>query len=215
MCCLEGGNPGNKEKSEYSSCESGIVAICKQPGRNTLSHLTVHYENRLGPLFELPKRNMLLATFYGEVITQSSFTELGCWQQVWQSAVSEHPPLNSLLVECWNLSLGSPTQLANSRDICLYSQGVWSLNGRSSISSWDCRVVAVLSLKDTHKGSFSFFFRPQLCLSIWIFWKHRYLLVHATKSADRVILPPQGNNRYDRSSHKTLFPETQFSKGMV
>ena len=151
MFCLEGGNPG---KSVYSSCESGVVATCEQPGRNTLSHLTVHYENSFSPLFELPKRNMLLATSYWQVITQSSFTELGCWQQVWQSTVPKHSPLNStrgMLTSVLGLSY---TACYIQRHLFMFS-GIWSPNGRSNISSWDCRVVAIFSLKHTHTGSFS------------------------------------------------------------
>ena len=196
------------------SCESWIISACHLPGRNTMGHLSLHYDNSFGPLFQFPKRNMLLATFYREVITQSSFTELDCWEQVWQSTLPEHSPLNSLLLECWNLSLGSLTQLFNCRDFCLCSHGIWNLNGRSSISSWDCRVVAVLSLKDTHPGLFSFSFWPQLCLSICIFWKHRCLLIHTKKSGDSTILHIQDSNRYGRSSHRTVVPEF-FSKGML
>ena len=42
------------------------------------------------------------------------------------------------------------------------SHGIWSL-GRSSISSCDCRVVVVLSLKETHMGSFASSLQRQLC----------------------------------------------------
>ena len=183
------------EKSVYYSCESWIVAACHLPGRNTLGQLSLHYDNSFVPLFQFPERNMLLATSYREVITQSSFTELGCWEQVWQSTLPEYSPLNSLLMECCNLSLGSLTQLSNCRDFCLCSHGIWNLNGRSTISSWDNRVLAVLSLKDMHTGLFSSSFRPQLCLSICIFWKHRRLLSHARKSGDSTILHTQGSNR--------------------
>ena len=78
MCYLEGRNEGNIEKSIYFSCKSWILASFKQPERNTLGHLPVHYDNSFGPLFELPERNMLLTMSSGEVITQSDFTELGC-----------------------------------------------------------------------------------------------------------------------------------------
>ena len=202
------------EKSVYYSCESWIVAACHLPGRNTLGQLSLHYDNSFVPLFQFPERNMLLATSYREVITQSSFTELGCWEQVWQSTLPEYSPLNSLLMECCNLSLGSLTQLSNCRDFCLCSHGIWNLNGRSTISSWDNRVLAVLSLKDMHTGLFSSSFRPQLCLSICIFWKHRRLLSHARKSGDSTILHTQGSNRYGRSPHRTIVPEL-FSKAML
>ena len=176
--------------------------------------MSLHYDNSFGPLFQFPERNMLLATSYREVITQSSFTKLGCWEQVWQSTLPEHSPLNSLLIEYCNLSLGSLTQLSNCRDFCLCSRGIWNLNGRSSISSWEYRVVAVLSLKDTHTGLFSSSFQSQLCLSICVFWKHRHLLIHARKSGDSTILHTQGSNRFGRSSHKTIVLEF-FSKGML
>ena len=122
--------------------------------------------------------------------------------------------LTTELFEYCNLSLGSLTQLSNCRDFCLCSRGIWNLNGRSSISSWDYRVVAVLSLKDTHMGSISSSLRPQLCLSICIFWKHRHLLIHSRKSGDSTILHTQGSKGYGRSSHRTIVPEF-FSKGML
>ena len=63
---------------------------------------------------------MLLAISYWEVITQPSFTELGCGQQGWQSTLPEHSPLNSLLMEWCSLSLGSLTQLSNYSDIYVH-----------------------------------------------------------------------------------------------
>ena len=92
----------------------------------------------------------------------------------------------------------------------------WDLEPKwqNSISSSDCRLVAILSLKDTHTGSFSSSLWLQLCLSICVFWKHSCLLIQARKSPDRVISPTQGNKRYGRSSHRTFFPEL-FSKEMV
>ena len=135
MGYLESGIPGNMEKSVYYSCESWIVAACHLPGRNTLGHLSLNYDNSFGPLFQFPERNMLLATSYREVITQSSFTKLGCWQQVWQSTLPEHSLLNSLLMKWCSLSLSSLTQLSNDRDICLCSHGVWSLMAEVALLS--------------------------------------------------------------------------------
>ena len=57
MCYLEPANPGNMAKSEYSSAESWIVATSNKPGRNALAHLSGHYDNSFGPLFESSKRN--------------------------------------------------------------------------------------------------------------------------------------------------------------
>ena len=116
--------------------------------------------------------------------------------------------MNSLLTEWCSLSLRFLTQLPNYSDICLCSSGIWSLNGTSSISSSDCRVVTVLSLVLL----LSLWLR--LCLNICVFWKHSCLLIQARKSADRVISPTQGNNWYGRSTHRTLSPKL-FSKGMV
>lgn len=178
LCYLEAENPGNMEKSVYSSRVSRVVVACKQQERNTLGHLPVHYDNSFGPLFELPERNMLLTMSSGEVITQSYFTELGCWQHVWQSTLptqlSQHSLVNSLLTEWCSLSLRFLTQLPNYSDICLCSSGIWSLNGTSSISSSDCRVVTVLSLVLL----LSLWLR--LCLNICVFWKQERLLSHAT-----------------------------------
>ena len=214
MCYLEGRNEGNIGKSVYFSYKSWILASFKQPERNTLGHLHVHYDNNFGPLFELPERNMLLATSYWEVITQPSFTELGCWQQVWQSTLPEHSPLNSLLME-W-CSAVCPWALLHNFLTTVTFMFTWDLEPKwqNSISSSDCRLVAILSLKDTHTGSFSSSLWLQLCLSICVFWKHSCLLIQARKSPDRVISPTQGNKRYGRSSHRTFFPEL-FSKEMV
>ena len=103
ICYLEGRNAGNIEKSVYFSCKSWILASFKQPERNTLGHLHIHYDNSFCPLFELPERYMLHAISYWEVITWPSFTELGCWQQVWQSTLQEHSPLNSHNTPHWIL----------------------------------------------------------------------------------------------------------------
>ena len=65
-------------KSVYTSCESWIIVASNQQGRNALSYLSGHYDNSFVPLFESSERNVQLATSYWEVITQSSFTELGC-----------------------------------------------------------------------------------------------------------------------------------------
>ena len=127
MCYLEGANPDKMEKSVYLSCESWIVAASNQPGINALAHLSGRYDNSFRPFFESSERNVQLATSYWEVITQSNFTKLGCWQQVWQSTLPEHSLLNSLLMKWCSLSLSSLTQLSNDRDICLCSHGVWSL----------------------------------------------------------------------------------------
>ena len=186
ICYLEGRNTGNLEKSVYFSCKSWILVSFKRPKRNILGHLHVHYDNSFGPLFELPKRNMLLATSYWEVITQPSFTKLGCWQQVWQSTLPEHSPLNShntthWILYSWNGAVCPWALLHNFLTTAtLCSHGIWSLNGRSSISSSDCRLVAVLSLKDTHTDSFSSSLQLQLFLSICVFWKQKRWLIQAT-----------------------------------
>ena len=120
MCYLEAANLGNMAKSVYSSCERCIVAASKQPRRNTMAHLSGHYDNSFRPFFESSKRNVQLAASYWEVINWSSFTKLGCSQQVWQSTVPEHSSLNSLPMEWCNLSLGSLTQLSHNRDFFFF-----------------------------------------------------------------------------------------------
>ena len=78
MRYLEATNPGNMAKSVYSSCESWIVAVSNQIGRNALAHLSGHYDHSIGSLLDSSESNIQLATSYWEAITQSSFTELGC-----------------------------------------------------------------------------------------------------------------------------------------
>ena len=135
MRYLEATNPGNMAKSVYSSCESWIVAVSNQIGRNALTHLSGHYDHSIGSLLDSSESNIQLATSYWEAITQSSFTELGCWQQVWQSTLPEHSLLNSLLMKWCRLSLSSLTQLSNDRDIYLCSHGIWSIMAEVALLS--------------------------------------------------------------------------------
>ena len=170
MCYLEAANLDKMEKSVYLSCESWIVAASNQPEINALAHLSGRYDNRFGPLFESSERNVQLATSYWEVITQSSFTELGCWQQEWQLTVPEHSPLNSENASHWTLFPWSGACVPGVSYTAFSQQGLFLMllwgsesNGRSSTSSCDCRVFAALSLKEMHMGSFASSLGSQLC----------------------------------------------------
>ena len=73
LCYLEAGNPADMAKSVYFSCESRIVVASNQPGKlkTHWRHVSVHYDNSFGQLFQFAERIMLLATFYWEIISQA------------------------------------------------------------------------------------------------------------------------------------------------
>ena len=126
ICYLEGRNAGNIEKSVYFSCKSWILASFKQPERNTLGHLHIHYDNSFCPLFELPERYMLhalgshyLAQFYRTRLLTTGMAVNT--PRTLPTELSQHSPLNSLRMEWGSLSLGSLTQLSNYSDIYVHT----------------------------------------------------------------------------------------------
>ena len=133
MCYLEGGNKGIMEKSVYSSCESWIVAASNQPQKHTgwyfcllwqqlLSLIWVFWNEHIAGHFLLGSHHPVqfhwirIATGMG-VNTHRTLP----------AGLSEHSPLNALLMEWSHLSLDSLRQLSNYRDICFCLHGICSL----------------------------------------------------------------------------------------
>lgn len=75
-------NPADMEKSVYFSCESRIAVASNQPGKSSTHwrHVSVHYDNSFGQLFQFAEGIMLLATLLGNHLP-GRFIKLG-WQQV-------------------------------------------------------------------------------------------------------------------------------------
>lgn len=71
--------------------------------------------------------------------------------------LSEHSPLTSFTCGMVQSGLAHLHTFLMTGDLFLFT---WDLepNGRSSISSCNCKVVAVLSLKEMHTGSFACFY---------------------------------------------------------
>ena len=148
MCYLEGANPDKMEKSVYLSCESWIVAASNQPGINALAHLDkwALWQQLSAILWVFRKEraacHFLLGSHHPVHFYQIRLLTTGMAVNSPRTLPTEpweHISLNSFSMEWCNVS----------------KQGHFLMlpwdsesNGRSSISSYDCRVLAVLSLKE-------------------------------------------------------------------